>query len=76
MKDYVMQTPEDNYKTGVSAERIEAFVGKMMSEWEVVLLLQDILESGLIHVLPSEFLSYCAYYAEMGLISTTNRARH
>jgi hypothetical protein len=38
--------------------------------------MQDIMEAGALHVLPHKFLVLCAYYAEVGLLTTPLRRKH
>lgn len=73
---YSIQSPEENHELGVEAKRLEDFDAGRLDEWEIVILLQDILESGVVHILPHKFLILCAYYAEMGLVNTVNRGKH
>jgi hypothetical protein len=73
---YILKTPEENAEQGVDIPRIEAFDSGHLGPWQTVLLMQDIMEAGALHVLPHKFLVLCAYYAEVGLLTTPLRRKH
>lgn len=73
---YELKSPDQNMSDGVSIARVEGFEANRLNPWETVLLLQDILEAKVLRALPPRYLAACAYYAHVGLITTSKQARH
>lgn len=73
---YELKSPDQNMMDGVAITRVEGFEANKLNPWEVVLLLQDILEAKILRSLPHRYLAMCAYYAHINLITTQKQARH
>lgn len=73
---YELKSPTQNFMDGVPISSVTDFEAGKLNPWQMALLLQDILEAKILNGLPARYLIACAYYAQMGLISTQARARH
>ena len=72
-----MNTPEENRKNGINHSRLAEFDLGQLKAWDVVMLLQDILEADILGQLPKNYLDVCRYYVlDIRLCHTIRRQTH
>lgn len=76
MKPYISKTPQQNIEEGIPEDKLNALVNAELDIWEMVTVMQDTLEAGLLPMLPDRTIYLCRYYMDIGLVSNTKRAHH
>lgn len=68
-----MTTFAPSYKEPVAPDRLQAFLDGKLDTNDIVLLMQEVIETQVISVLPPEFLACAVHCVNQGLCTTYGR---
>lgn len=70
------RTPAENAQKGIAPARLNAFARGDLSQGDMVILVQDVIEAGVIHKLDQRWHRVINYYEGLGWVRSPHAIKH